>query len=415
MKVAVIGYGSRGQYYARLFQEKKAEVVACCDINTEKLNIAGKVLNISADNLFESEDEFFAKGKLADLLIVSTQDSDHYGHAIKAMNAGYDLLLEKPVATTIGQCVEIQKTAEKSGRKVFVCHVLRYAPFFTLIKKELNSGKYGKIVTINHTENVAYWHQAHSYVRGNWRRSEGSTPMIIAKCCHDLDLIVWFMGAKCKRVSSYGSLDFYTEKHAPEGSSAYCYDCRYVSDCPYSAERIYIKDRAMKGHLGWPCDTIIPEPTVEKLREALKRGPYGRCVYRCDNDVVDHQVVNMEFENGSTAHLTMTAFGEHSRVVHYHCEKGEIFGEIDSNIIHCSIFGGEKYDINVSRFADVFDGHGGGDSLMVDDVINSMNGKPSFGLTAVSASMQSHIIGFKAEESRLNGGESIDLTDFNGK
>lgn len=408
MNVAIIGFGSRGQYYAKLFKERGVKIVAVCDKNDEKLEIARKNCEVSSANLFKKEEEFFTD-KRADLCVVSTQDADHYGHAIKAMNLGYDLLLEKPIAATLDECVEIKDIAERLNRKVFVCHVLRYAPFIATIKKELESGKYGKVVTINHTENVAYWHQTHSYVRGNWRRSEDSTPMIIAKCCHDIDLIVWFIGSHCKYVSSYGSLDYYTEKHAPEGSAAYCYDCKYINDCPYSAERIYIKDRASKGFLGWPCDTVIPNPTVEKLRAALKRGQYGRCVFRCDNDVPDHQIVNMEFENGVTASLTMTAFGESSRVIFLHCEEGEMYGFIDENIIHCNIFGKEKYTIDVARIADVFDGHGGGDALMIDDVINAMSGKPSFGLTSVETSVESHIIGFNAEESRLNNGKSIEI------
>lgn len=405
MNVAIIGYGQRGQFYCNTFKEKGVSIVAVCDKDANKLSLAQKELGIAENMLFLDENVFFAKGKLADLIIVSTQDSDHFSHASKAIEIGYNLLLEKPITNSLAECEKLTEIAKMYNRKVFICHVLRYTPFFQLIKQELDSGKYGKVVTTNLTENVAYWHQAHSYVRGNWRNDQTSSPMIVAKCCHDLDIISWLTNDKCAYVSSHGSLSYYKNENAPEGSAEYCYDCKYIDDCPYSAEKIYIKDRAEKGHLGWPCAAVVQEPTVEKLRDALKKGPYGKCVYKCDNNVVDHQVVNMEFENGATAHLTMTAFGESSRVVFVHCEKGEVFGCIDSNIINCNIFGGEKKQINVADYADTTIGHAGGDVLMIADVIDAMNGKTSKSLTSIEQSMQSHIIGFNAELSRLNHGE----------
>ena len=411
MDVAIIGFGTRGQYYAYLFKKRNVNVVAVCDSDLQKLQIAKNKYSVAGDRLFADEKEFFGKGKMADLLVVSTQDADHYGHAVQGLEIGYDLLLEKPIASDLKECIEIRDMSIQLNRKIFVCHVLRYAPFFTSLKKELDSGKFGKVVTINMTENVSYWHQAHSYVRGSWRSAENSTPMIIAKCCHDLDIIVWLTNSDCEYVSSFGDLSYYKRENAPEGSADYCYDCRYIADCPYSADKIYIKDRAEKGRLNWPCNAVVPSPTTETLKAALKRGQYGKCVFKCDNDVVDHQVVNMRFVNGATASLTMTAFGNHSRVIFVHCEKGELYGYLEENKIHCDIFGKEHYTIDTNSSKDVFSGHGGGDERMIEDVINATEGAQSSTLTSIAVSVQSHIIGFNAEKSRLDNGRSIKLSE----
>lgn len=410
MNVAIIGYGGRGMLYSEIFKNKNIEISALCDIDQNKLDMAKKKLGLSDEKLFNDDNSFFSNGKLADLLVVSTQDNLHIKHATIALDLGYDLLLEKPIATSINDCEYILKKAKENNAKVFVCHVLRYAPFFSIIKDELESGNYGKVSTINLTENVSYWHQAHSYVRGSWRKEQDSNPMIIAKCCHDLDLLVWFANQKCEYVSSFGSLNFFTEQNAPKDCALFCLDCKYKDSCSYSAEKIYIKDRAQKGLLDWPCNIVVQEPTVEKLLVALKTSPYGKCVFKCDNDVVDHQVVNMQFENGATAHLTMTAFSEDCyREIHVHCEKGEIFGNMRENKLYCNIFGKEKKVLDINILSDTSYGHGGGDLKMSEDIINTYKGKNSKSLTSIDNSMQSHFIGFKAEESRKNNGKSIKL------
>lgn len=393
-----------------ILKEKGIKIVALCDTDKSKLQLAKKNLDLDDSALYDSDEKFFARGKIADILFVCTQDALHFSHAIKGMKLGYDLLLEKPIATSIKECDLILKTAHETGRKVFVCHVLRYAPFFNEIKNEIRSGNYGKVITISMTENVAYWHQAHSYVRGNWRNDKQSTPMIIAKCCHDLDLLSWFIDDKCISVSSNGELSVYKKENAPEGCARMCLDCKYIKDCPYSAEKIYIKDRAEKGFLEWPCDIIVNEPTVEKLYDALKTSPYGRCVYKCDNNVVDHQIVNMQFKNGATAQLTMTAFSQDCyREIHVHCEKGEIYGNMKDNKLFCNIFGKESKVIDVNIVADSAYGHGGGDWRMIDDVLSVYSGKEAKNLTTIDNSMQSHYIGFNAEISRRNGGKNIKL------
>ncbi len=409
MKVAVIGYGGRGQKYAGAFKRRGIDICAVCDIRKDKLDLAQKELGLTDDCLFDNEKDFFAKGKIADIAIISTLDDLHKEHAIKALNVGYDLILEKPIATTIEDCIAVADCAKKLGRKVFVCHVLRYAPFFNWIKEELSQGKLGKIVTMEVTENVGYWHQAHSFVRGNWASAKKSTPMIIAKCCHDLDIISWLMNKKCAAVSSFGGLSLFKKENAPDGCAEYCLDCKYNGQCEYSAETYYIKNQLEKGNVWWPCNIVVIEPTVEKMYKALKEGPYGKCVFKCDNDVVDHQVVNMAFEGGSTASLTMTAFSEKSyRRIHVHCEHGEIYGTTEDNVLHIRLFGQEEKIVDAKLECDSY-GHGGGDEKMIDDMVNFLRGKSYKALTSIDTSLQSHVIGFNAEKSRLHNGEVVKL------
>lgn len=406
MKVCVIGYGSRGKSHCENFEICGAKVTAVCDVRKERLQLAAKAHNLGAEMLFESEEEFFGREKMADLCIIATQDSQHVKHALAALNRGYDLLLEKPIATTLEDCLAIHEAAKRLDRRVFVCHVLRYAPFFATIKSELDSGRYGQVSTVNLTENVAYWHQAHSYVRGNWRNKGMSSPMIIAKCCHDLDLLSWFSERKCRAVSSFGSLSFFTKENAPQGSGERCLDCKVKADCPYDAEAFYVLNGIDKGVTWWPVDILATDPTREKIYEALRISDYGRCVFKSDNDVVDHQVVNLEFEGGITAHLTMTAFSEDSyREIHVHCEKGEIYGSMYDNILYCNIFGKESKKINLNELEESCLSHGGGDLNLIRDVAKFYEGKSSKSLTDIDLSMQSHIIGFAAEESRLKKGE----------
>lgn len=411
MNYAVLGYGCRGGGYAQLFSQEGIKAAAVCEKRPERLEKAGRNHNLPKDKLFLSDKEFFKAGKLADLCVVSTQDGQHMGHAVAALEAGYDLLLEKPIATNFADCDKVYQTAKKLKRKVFVCHVLRYAPFFSLIKKELQTGKYGKIATVNLTENIAYWHFAHSYVRGNWSVVPPAAPMIIAKTCHDLDIICWLTDAKCKTVSSMGNLGFYTKENAPKGSGERCLDCAVKAGCLYDAERYYLLEEfEKKGNTGWPVDVLCEEPTKIKLLEALKNGPYGRCVWKCGNNAADRQVVNMDFEGGATAHLTATAFARGCyREIHVHCERGEIFGNMDDNILTCNIFGGETKKIEASKFAEGMHGHGGGDGLLIKDVVAAYGGQKAASLTSIENSIQSHAIGFAAEESRLSGGKLVTI------
>ena len=416
MNYVVIGYGGRGDVYSSILKNNpKVKLIAVCDIDKNKLNIAKQNFGLDSSFLFDDEDEFFSKGKLADIAFICTQDKLHHRHAIKALNAGYDLLLEKPIATDLKSCMEIIELSKKLNRKVFVGHVLRYSPFFNKIKQELNSGNYGKVVTINITENVGYKHQAHSYVRGNWADTNSSTPMIVAKCCHDLDLLQFFVGNPCESVSSFGSLTHFTAQNAPEGCADRCFDCKYFDTCKYSVKNCYINlaknGMEKNGKIPWPADIVCGFVNdLNVLTEKLKTGNYGRCVYKCSNNAVDHQVVNLLFKGGQTAHLTMTAFSESIyREIHVHCENGEIYGNMLDNILHCNLFNKESKQIDATVLGDTDYGHGGGDKLLLDDIIASYEGGSTQNLTSIELSFASHVIGFNAELSRLKGGELIKL------
>jgi predicted dehydrogenase len=410
LNFTVLGFGARGSHYADIFSKiNGVKLTAVCEIRSDRLEKAGKLYGLQKDKLFFLDKEFAAAGKLGDLCIVSTQDDQHLEHASTALDAGYDLLLEKPIAVKWNDCLTIYERAKKLKRRVFVCHVLRYAPFFRLIKEELDAGAYGKPAAINLTENVAYWHQAHSYVRGNWRTAKTAAPMIVAKCCHDLDIIAWLANNECKAVSSMGSLGFYTKEKAPADSSDRCLTCAIKADCPYDAEKLYM-GLFNEGKKGWPVDVLCEVPTRKKILSALKDGPYGRCVWRCDNDVVDRQIVNMEFVGGLAAHLTMTAFSQDCyREIHVHCEKGEIFGNMRDNVLTCNVYGKSSKKIDVKCVEESNYAHGGGDYLLLQDIAAAYNGQKAAALTSIENSLQSHAIGFAAEASRLDGGELIKL------
>ncbi len=411
MNYVMIGYGGRGTLYSELLsKEKDAHLIAVCDTDEGKLRAAQSKYGLSQDRLFLSEDEFFAKGKLADICFVCTQDRLHCRHALKALDAGYDLVLEKPIATTLEDCMAILNKSKRLKRKVFVCHVLRYAPFLARAKEELDDGRYGKISTILIEENVSYWHYAHSYVRGNWRNSDTSSPMIIAKCCHDLDLFQYFIGEKCTAVSSMGGLSYFTRKNAPENSADRCCVCPCKNDCAYNAERFYIEEHAAKGNFKWPVDIVAFDKKMDTLVAALQNGPYGRCVYKCDNNVVDHQVVDLLYEGGATAHLTMTAFSKDCfRRMHIHGEKGEIFGDMLENKLYCNIYGKESKVIDLNGAVDTSYGHGGGDILLMQNILEHYRGGKAMDVSTIEDSFASHVIGFAAERSRLHGGEKTDL------
>ena len=404
MKIAIIGYGDRGMGYAYYFRENGATIAAICDLNENKLKSAAQQYNLTEEQIFSNEEGFWNAGKIADLLIVSTLDKLHYGHVMKAIELGYDILLEKPIASTLKECQEIEKAAKARGTKIYVCYVLRYAPFFMKVKELIDSGIIGKVASINLTEGVAYWHQAHSYVRGNWRNSDESSPMIIAKCSHDMDLLYWLVDAEPIAISSMGSLMFFNEENAPEGAAYHCCDCSLSETCPYNNYKFYSENPWWLLKLGYANGSS----DKEAIRLALsdKSNPYSRCVFHSDNNVVDHQVSNIEFENGVTAHLTMTAFtAEESRHIRVHGTYGEIYGKFIDNKVYCEIYGKEKLVFDIEEIKS--GNHGGGDVLMVKTIMNAYNENRELDKNGITGAMCSHYLGFAAEESRKKNGEKI--------
>lgn len=409
LNYVIIGYGSRGKVYDTEFmQTGKARLVAVCDKREGRQAVCKSLHTGEEVQYYTNEEEFFAEKKDARLCVVATPDGAHVGHAIKALERGYDLLLEKPVACSQEDCERIYETAQKNGRRVFVCHVLRYAPFFYIIKEALSTGKYGKVVTASITENVTWWHQAHSYVRGNWGDTKKSSPMIIAKCCHDLDILNWLVDENPVKVSSMGDLSYFTPRHAPKTAGADCYHCGVADTCIYNCEKLYWDKYAKHGNYGWPVDVVYfgEEKTHEKLTEALKNSSYSKCVFSEGHDAVDHQVVNILYQNGATAHLTMTAFAEEGcREIHVHCENGDIYGNMRDNVLHMNVFGKEKKLVDVSKENDNNFGHGGGDKRLIVGITEYYEtGDENAILTSLAQSLSSHMTGFAAEQSRVDGG-----------
>lgn len=406
----LIGAGSRGMNaYASyaLNHPNEIQFVAVAEPDIEKREKFRKMHGIPEECCFLSWEEIFEKDQFADAVFICTQDRMHFGPAIKSLEKGYHILLEKPISDDINECIILEKCAKKNNRLVTVCHVLRYTEFFTTLKRLLDSSCIGKLVSIQHNENVAFWHQAHSFVRGNWRNSDESSPMILAKCCHDMDILLWLAGADCRYVSSFGSLTNFKKESAPEGAPTKCLDgCPAERDCPYHAAKIYLTEET-----NWPTSVICNDMSIEARTKALMEGPYGRCVYHCDNNVVDHQVVNMEFKNDVTAAFTMCAFtNDCSRTIKLMGTNGEIRGAMEKDEIEIINFNtGTKQTIHLNKSPA---GHGGGDfGIMYDFVRLLQKDDMNESLTSIRESVLSHIIAFAAEKSRLEK-KIIDLDEY---
>lgn len=420
LKIALAGLGSRGKDTyaptAKIFPDKM-EIVAIADIDPAKVEEVAKEYQISADFCFSSAEEMLKQDRLADLMFISTQDRQHVGHAIPALKKGYHLLMEKPISPDLQECREIVKVAKECDRKVIVCHVLRYTPIYSKLKEILDSKVVGDIVSVMSIENVGYWHQAHSFVRGNWRNAKTTSPMILQKCCHDMDLLLWLTGKTCESVSSFGSTYLFKSECAPEGAAKRCMDgCAAKETCPFDAEKIYLKHHkigAENGYKQWPLDVLMLHPTVESIKEAILTGPYGKCVYYCDNNVVDHQVVNLNMTDGSTISHTMCAFtATGSRYSKFMGTRGEVIADMEENTIKITEFGKKDTEvIDVTKLATDFSGHGGGDNRMVEELLDMIiEGKePNNRTTSVEQSVESHYAAIAAEKSRLAGGEVIHL------
>ena len=399
-RLVVFGLGARGNIYATFAKTypEKFDLVAIIENNPERLDYAKT--EYPGARLFADYHAFLLEKIEADIVAVATQDEDHKEHAIAMMAAGYDLLLEKPIANHKEDCLEIYEASKRYDRKVIVCHVLRYTPFYSTVKRIIDSGKLGEVITIHASENVGYYHQAHSFIRGPWRNKAQSSPMILAKCCHDMDIIRYLMGEECVSVSSYGDLFYFNEAHAPKGATAYCSDCPHT-DCIYKAQTIYTSG---EGRF-FASYFTTKERTDENILGDLPKTQYDRCVFGCDNDVVDHQVTIMQFAKGKTACHTMTAFSkEIYRDLKVHGTKAELVGVVEKNSIEIRYFGGETEKITVDISAANVGGHMGGDYFMMNSLYRALNGEVAEGVTFLDVSIDSHLMSFAAEESRMNNG-----------
>ena len=400
--VMIIGAGNRGgRVYARYAEKfpNAMKVVGVADLSPLRRNRIAKKHNIPEENVFADFRDALARPKLADAVIIATPDYLHYEPCMKALELGYNVLLEKPVAPTEKECRNILKQAKKYNRIVAVCHVLRYAPYFVALKKVLESGAIGDIVSVQHMEPIQYAHMAHSYVRGNWPLASKTTPIILAKSCHDLDIMRWLIGKPCKSIAAEGSLHLFKAENAPKGAPARCTDgCPHEAECPYSAIDIYVRK---KKHL-YALD--LPNTNPETILERLKVTNYGRCVFRCENDQCDHYVAALRFEDDVTASFTMDAFtpwgGRRTRIMG---TKGFIEGDMktftftDFRTGHRSVWDKKISDIPEYKGA----GHGGGDLILVRDFVRAVSANDESLLSStIDVSIESHVMGFMAEKSR---------------
>ncbi|MBQ8655317.1 MAG: Gfo/Idh/MocA family oxidoreductase [Clostridia bacterium] len=413
LTVAVAGCGNRGQHtYSRMLMDMqdKVKIVAAADLDPSKLAGIRQLCGLTEEQCYASAEEMLSRPKLADLMLICTPDSCHYAHAKAALLKDYHLLLEKPISPTAEECRELAALAEERERHVAVCHVLRYTPFYQKIRQLLDEGLCGEVITVQGIEQVGYWHYAHSFVRGNWRREDESSCMLLAKCCHDMDILLWLLGKKCVQVSSLGSLRHFRPENAPAGAAARCTDCT-VKDCPFNAVNYYVNRYRRTGD-SWPQNVVAFEPTEEKLMHALRHGPYGRCVYHSDNDVVDHQVVLMELEDGTTVDFTMSGFtANNARHLRVMGTRGEIVADMNAMTIEATHFGSPTEVIDVKKLAEDLSGHGGGDRRLVREYIDFLRGDcpMTTTMTSIGRSVESHLVAFAAEVSRKAGGVPVKL------
>ncbi len=457
IQAVLIGAGQRGMEAYGLYALQHPEelnFIAVAEPNPNRRTKFSTQHNITKEMQFESWEKLLEHPCLGQAAVICTQDQMHTEPTLAALKAGYHILLEKPIAPTQWECQLLVDMAEKAGRQLHICHVLRYTEHFRQLKEVINSGVLGKIVNVSHRENVAWWHMAHSYVRGNWRNNAESAPMILAKCCHDLDILIWLLEDRAETLSSVGNLQYYRPENAPPGATKRCLDgCPIAAECRYYAPFIYIEHtplfyavtdteqgftrwatrtylknpglirflsrfipdlKMLSEYRGWPSSSVSLDPTPENLLKALKEGPYGRCVYHCDNDVVDHQVVSMAFEQGTSVTLTMHG--------HSHLE-GRMTRIEASNATLTSVFsfGGSWIEVNehhsdrrtrYNTTTSATSGHGGGDYYLMAGFLKALReDDPGVALTTARTSLESHLMAFAAEEARLRN-KTVRMADF---
>lgn len=409
---AVVGYGNRGQIYADYSLDEPSEfgVAAIVDPSDFKLQEAKKRYGLEDNQLFHSFDEFAKSELTCDFVINATMDQYHYETAMKILNAGYDMLMEKPIVPNVEQLLEIKNLAKAKNAKVFVCHVLRYTPFYRKIKELLNAGTIGEVMTMELNEHVCRPHFLSSYVRGKWNSEEAcGSGFLLAKSCHDMDLMCWLNNASApEKVASFGNRSRFVPKNAPEGAAEFCHECKHEKECPYSAVDLYLEKNDMPflvwDRIGKPLDEI----TQEEKEAFLKRDIYGKCAYTCGGDIVDRQNLIVSFANGSLVSFNMvggaTLAKRHIQIVG---TMGEIEGVLESNEITLRTYKrecimGENETINVHPINNVkFGGHSGGDYAIMHDLVRYLNGdKSSISITSIEDSINGHLCVYAAEESR---------------
>lgn len=406
--VVLVGAGDRGSTYTDIMREmpERYKVVAVAEPIPSRREYVRARHNIPEDRCFADWWDLFALGKIADLALICTLDAYHFQPAMAAISLHYDLLLEKPVSPDPVSCETVAQAAEQAGVKVVVCHVLRYTPLFTAVKRLIDEGRLGEIISVNHEENVGNRHQSHSFVRGNWGNTGRSSNMLLQKSCHDLDILQWLIGRPCRRIQSFGSLRYFTRANAPADAPERCLDgCPHGETCPYNAVKLYLDDKE-NAWFREAC-TRIPSPSDADVERALRTTQYGKCVFRCDNDAVDHQTVNMLFDGGVTAAFTMCAFNRGGRWIHIMGTKGELHASLTADEEPIRLYDFETKttsEIPVTGRDGLPSGHGGGDRGIIESLYGYLTGQSvSPSISGIRVSVDSHLLAFAAEESRRTG------------
>ena len=414
LKTIIVGGGHRSLTYAALseIESDKMEIVGVADPDKNRRESIARRFGIPDDKCFESAEELAKAPKFADAVINGTMDHIHVKTSIPLLKAGYDILLETPFSVNENEARELVEAAEKYGRKVMVCFVLRYAPFYRKIKDLILAGEIGDIISIQTNEYVSYHHMSTSHVRGKWNNSDRChSSMLLAKCCHDIDIMMWLMSeTKPALVSSFGCNKQFVKENAPVNSGTRCLvDCPLVNDCLYSAKRIYIDHPDRWSFYVWDAIEHIENPTIEDKIELLKTSPYGVCAYKSDNNVVDHQTVSVFFENGATGtHNMVGGTSKGTRTIHITGTKGVIEGDFEEGKFTLSKIDprpGCEHEDTVFDLKIDNDTHGGGDLDLVRDFVAYARGEnPSVSCTSNHDSLAGHLVVFLADKSRENNG-----------
>lgn len=391
------------------------KIVGVADPIEGRRQLAAQTFGLTADQCFASADDLARRGKIADAVINGTMDADHVPTSLPLLAAGYDMLLEKPFAVTEEEVHQLAAAARRHNRRVMICHVLRYAPFYYSIRQRLTAGEIGELINVQTNEHVSYHHMGVAYIRGKWRRKDlCGSPILMAKCCHDLDLIMWMKsGVRPTRVGSFGSLMYFRADKAPKHAGTQCLvDCPIEKDCEYSARKNYLDHPRRWRFYVWAGLEHIAEPT-DAQREAYLKQPdtiFGRCVWKCDNDVVDHQSVAIEFADGATAtHNLVCGTARPLRSIYLLGTHGEIQGTMEDSkftIRHAdprpgtSGYTEEVVDLKIGGdMTGAFGGHGGGDMRLVEDWVHALMGrKPSIACTTIDDSLNGHLVCFAADQ-----------------
>lgn len=422
LTLAGIGCGSRTRTYLKLAMERpdRYAITALADPVSER---TAAVLQSVPEGeredilVFPDAESLLSHGKLADVAVIGTQDELHFEPCRKALQDGYDVLLEKPIAKTLRESLYLRDLAAELGRRVLICHVLRYTPFYRTIRQVIQSGELGRIMTFNANEGVEPWHFAHSFVRGHWGNSKTSTPMIVAKCCHDMDILYWLMGRKCRSVASFGELSFFKKESLDAPRPERCVDWTTpIGEDPWDARK-YAMDESCKRWLRMVYDRA-DDASQEEIFEWLRTSPWGRDELQCDNDQPDHQVAIMQFDGGMTGTFTMTAF-EQGRHLEIYGTKARLRAGVfykdngPGEITVTPHFGGETKVIPVEEPSEGYAGHGGGDWGLVDALYDDMRhvANPDEMTSSIAQSAHSHVMAFAIEHARRTG-TVVDLGQF---